>query len=650
MLLPFSRFLQLRLCSRLLQAVKSLRLSEPASPVCLPEPGPHAGLVVTGISLPRCGSHESGEAQLLFLLWAAACHREPPWGGHADRGGRHCPGELQPCPAGPSGRLFERLQPPLDVPGGGWAKRGLRASLVQDAPLCPAVSATSLLALGEALVLADFAGQRGDELRLRAGDIVQKVEPGPEEGWLQGELAGKAGLFPRQFVQEIPASLLADGGRRCPRSIRNAKKPRVPGQRWCRANFSYTPEKEDELQLQAGELVQILEEIEDGWWLGRKNGRVGAFPSNFVQELPPGPTAPEPLLQTGAGKQRLKVTDETCLEKEKMEPPKTLEKPGPAAQSPPPSRAPQPCGEFECCQAMFDYAPELPDELRLKRGDVVLVLRKETEDEGWWEGECDGARGFFPDNFVMLLQPLGPKMKAAVPARSQESIFKLEKKVSSASRAEQQPPHEPKEPKPQKKTDPPKMSLPAPKKMAPAPPVPAKSKLASSLVSRPPCTPTHCAAASGEKSKPRDPDASCFDAVLVSNAKLSHPTAARPKMPGRKLPSQPTPRSVGKEPPVSTKSSVQASEPQPPAGPPKEQEKLSLEELKAEIRSLQILMDLMRVQHQRDMEELRMEMKEERAKRMALQVEIQSVRQTPALEGAGVAGPDSDVEEPPAVL
>lgn len=32
-------------------------------------------------------------------------------------------------------------------------------------------------------------------------------------------------------------------------------------------------------------------QIEDGWWLGRKNGQVGAFPSNFVQELdrlPPG--------------------------------------------------------------------------------------------------------------------------------------------------------------------------------------------------------------------------------------------------------------------------------------------------------------------------------------------------------------------------
>uniref|UniRef100_A0A674IYG3 SH3 domain-containing protein n=1 Tax=Terrapene triunguis TaxID=2587831 RepID=A0A674IYG3_9SAUR len=40
--------------------------------------------------------------------------------------------------------------------------------------------------------------------------------------------------------------------------------------------------------------------IEDGWWLGRKNGQVGAFPSNFVQELdrlPPGRRDPGPFTE-----------------------------------------------------------------------------------------------------------------------------------------------------------------------------------------------------------------------------------------------------------------------------------------------------------------------------------------------------------------
>ncbi|KAM7138751.1 SH3 domain-containing protein 21 isoform 2-T2 [Macrochelys suwanniensis] len=427
--------------------------------------------------------------------------------------------------------------------------------------------------------------------------------------------------------REIPASLMADGGRRCPRSTRFAKKPPVLGQRWCKVSFSYTPEKADELQLKAGELVQILQEIEDGWWLGRKNGgQVGAFPSNFVQELPPGLVAPEPLPKNGAGKQRPKLTDETFIikEAEKPEPPKKLEKPKPAAQSPPPSQPPQPSCEAEYCKAMFDYEPELQDELPLKRGDVVLVLCKETEDEGWWEGECDGKRGLFPDNFVMLLQPLVPKMTVAVPSRSQESICRPEKKVSSASKAELRPHREPKEPKVQKKMDLPRTNLPASRKVAPAPPVPAKSKLASSLAGRPPGTLTNCAPASGEKSKPKDPDANCFDAVLVSNAKLSHPTTTRPKMPGRKPPSQPPASSPQvKAPLVPAKSSVQARELQPPESlgdPPKAQEKLSLEELMAELRSLRILMDLMRAQHQKDMEELKMEMKEEQAKRMVLQV------------------------------
>lgn len=90
---------------------------------------------------------------------------------------------------------------------------------------------------------------------------------------------------------------------------------------------------------------------------------------------------------------------------------------------------------------MFDYQPEAPDELPLKRGDKVKILRKvrmegsgkgvlrwgrtserslgnpaqiptsmflsqHTEDKGWWEGECRGRRGVFPDNFVLPPPPV----------------------------------------------------------------------------------------------------------------------------------------------------------------------------------------------------------------------------------------------------
>lgn len=54
-------------------------------------------------------------------------------------------------------------------------------------------------------------------------------------------------------------------------------------------NFNYSPEQADELTLQTGEILEVIKEIEDGWWLGEKNGQLGAFPSNFVELLDSGP-------------------------------------------------------------------------------------------------------------------------------------------------------------------------------------------------------------------------------------------------------------------------------------------------------------------------------------------------------------------------
>ena len=51
----------------------------------------------------------------------------------------------------------------------------------------------------------------------------------------------------------------------------------------CKVLFSYQPVHEDELELQADQVVEFLSEVEDGWWKGRIAGRVGVFPSNFVE-------------------------------------------------------------------------------------------------------------------------------------------------------------------------------------------------------------------------------------------------------------------------------------------------------------------------------------------------------------------------------
>ena len=51
----------------------------------------------------------------------------------------------------------------------------------------------------------------------------------------------------------------------------------------CRVLFSYQPKHDDELELKMEDVVEFIAEVEDGWWKGKLRGRVGVFPSNFVE-------------------------------------------------------------------------------------------------------------------------------------------------------------------------------------------------------------------------------------------------------------------------------------------------------------------------------------------------------------------------------
>lgn len=52
-----------------------------------------------------------------------------------------------------------------------------------------------------------------------------------------------------------------------------------------KALFNYTPTEIDELPLKVNDILEVIEETEEGWWRGILNGSIGMFPSNFVIEL-----------------------------------------------------------------------------------------------------------------------------------------------------------------------------------------------------------------------------------------------------------------------------------------------------------------------------------------------------------------------------
>ena len=58
---------------------------------------------------------------------------------------------------------------------------------------------------------------------------------------------------------------------------------------WARAQYDYMANAPEELEFQEGQLIRILRKdengVDDGWWEGEINGRVGVFPSLVVEEL-----------------------------------------------------------------------------------------------------------------------------------------------------------------------------------------------------------------------------------------------------------------------------------------------------------------------------------------------------------------------------
>ncbi|KAM4567497.1 SH3 domain-containing protein 21 isoform 1-T1 [Fundulus diaphanus] len=487
----------------------------------------------------------------------------------------------------------------------------------------------------EVLVLLDFEANMGDELTLRTGDVIKNVTKA-EEGWLQGELRGRRGLFPANFVKEIPVYLIGDGKRE-PRSIRRTKKG--VHLRKCEVAFPYSPQNEDELELVVGEILEIIKEIEDGWWMGLKNGKMGAFPSNFVKEIFVSPKDGK----QNESKARPKLSD-ALFSKEISRQASVRNK----AKN-----------RVEYCQVMFDYKANAVDELELKQGDIVAIVTKETEDEGWWKGELNGRCGFFPDNFVMPLPELETLQSGSMskpPARGITIKVPAKKEGTAMDKNDQA---KTKDDKPEQKdlrTNPPsKIKLPI---MKPAPP-PIKEKPAKLLPNA-----TNGDAAPISPKQPQK-DADQFDGLDVQTEKLSHPTANRAKPPQRRPPSalntaqtenaaeqtdaEPSPKMFQSDKPLglqkvsehlptlTAKPELPAKVPPPvlpafpkPAAASKtvnhKDEGATVESLQAEIKELRMALALLQTRQEQDMQEVKEELREERNKRLALQEEVNSLK------------------------
>uniref|UniRef100_A0A8C4L479 CD2-associated protein n=1 Tax=Equus asinus asinus TaxID=83772 RepID=A0A8C4L479_EQUAS len=373
------------------------------------------------------------------------------------------------------------------------------------------------LFLVDYIVEYDYDAIHDDELTIRVGEIIRNVKKLQEEGWLEGELNGRRGMFPDNFVKEVKreteskddnlpikrerhgnvASLvqristygLPAGGIQPHPQTKNIK--RKTKKRQCKVLFEYIPQNEDELELKVGDIIDINEEVEEGWWSGTLNNKLGLFPSNFVQELEvtddgeaheaqedsetvlTGPTSPLPSPGSGSetapglvtqpkkirgvgfgdifkeGSVKLRTrTSNSEIEEKKPEKPLNIQSLGSKTQSVEITKtdAEGKIKAKEYCRTLFAYEGTNEDELTFKEGEIIHLISKETGEAGWWKGELNGKEGVFPDNFALQISELDkdfPKpKKPPPPVKGPDEKSVLEQKPSKPA-APQVPPKKP---------------------------------------------------------------------------------------------------------------------------------------------------------------------------------------------------------------
>ncbi|XP_029031014.1 sorbin and SH3 domain-containing protein 1 isoform X3 [Betta splendens] len=72
-----------------------------------------------------------------------------------------------------------------------------------------------------------------------------------------------------------------------PKSHSNSPEPSRLSCGIFQALYSYAPQNDDELELQEGDLVSVMEKCDDGWFVGtsKRTKQFGTFPGNYVKEV-----------------------------------------------------------------------------------------------------------------------------------------------------------------------------------------------------------------------------------------------------------------------------------------------------------------------------------------------------------------------------
>ncbi|XP_021488728.1 sorbin and SH3 domain-containing protein 1 isoform X9 [Meriones unguiculatus] len=167
-----------------------------------------------------------------------------------------------------------------------------------------------VLEYGEAIAKFNFNGDTQVEMSFRKGERITLLRQ-VDENWYEGRIPGtsRQGIFPITYVDvlkrplvknpvdyiDLPYSSSPSRSASASPQQPQAQQRRVtpdrsqPSQDLCsyQALYSYVPQNDDELELRDGDIVDVMEKCDDGWFVGtsRRTRQFGTFPGNYVKPL-----------------------------------------------------------------------------------------------------------------------------------------------------------------------------------------------------------------------------------------------------------------------------------------------------------------------------------------------------------------------------
>ncbi|XP_040600791.1 sorbin and SH3 domain-containing protein 1 isoform X38 [Mesocricetus auratus] len=167
-----------------------------------------------------------------------------------------------------------------------------------------------VLEYGEAIAKFNFNGDTQVEMSFRKGERITLLRQ-VDENWYEGRIPGtsRQGIFPITYVDvlkrplvknpvdyiDLPYSSSPSRSTTASPQQPQAQQRRVTPDRsqtsqdLCsyQALYSYVPQNDDELELRDGDIVDVMEKCDDGWFVGtsRRTRQFGTFPGNYVKPL-----------------------------------------------------------------------------------------------------------------------------------------------------------------------------------------------------------------------------------------------------------------------------------------------------------------------------------------------------------------------------